>query len=160
MTASTGYALGRDEGDALWFLGTRMTVKAAGDATRGALTLIECECPAGFAPPPHIHHAEDEAFYLLEGRLEVTCGESSWSLEPGGFAFLPKGTPHRFVVSESGPARMLQVTAPSQFEHFAAESGSPATRLGLPDPSEPDIERLLVAASRHQIEILPPPTGS
>jgi mannose-6-phosphate isomerase-like protein (cupin superfamily) len=159
MTPPTGYMLGRDHGEALWFLGTRMTVKAAGEATRGALTLIECECPAGFAPPPHIHHAEDEAFYLLDGRLDVTCGDSTWILEPGGFAFLPKGTPHRFVVSADGPARMLQLTAPSQFEHFAAESGARATGPGLPEPGEPDIERLLLAASRHHIEILPPPTG-
>lgn len=55
---------------------------------------------------------------------------------------------------------MLRLTAPSRFEHFAAQSGAPATRPGLPDPAEPHIERLLAVASRHHIEILPPPTGS
>jgi quercetin dioxygenase-like cupin family protein len=160
MTPPTGYTLTPDQGDALWFLGTRMTVKAAGDVTRGVVTFIECECPAGFAPPPHIHHGEDEMFYLVDGLLEVTCGESTWSLEPGGFAFLPKGTPHWFAVSDDGPARMLQLTTPSQFEHFAAESGAPATTPGLPEPAEPDVERLMAAASRYQIEILPPSTGN
>jgi quercetin dioxygenase-like cupin family protein len=159
MTSSSGYMLERDDGNAIWFLGTRMTVKAAGAATGGALTLIECECPAGFATPPHIHRVEDEAFYVLAGSIRVTCGSATWRVRPGGFVFLPKGTPHSFVVSDVEPASMLQLTAPSQFEHFAAEAGDAATRSGLPDPGEPDIERLLAAASRYDIEILPPPVG-
>ena len=159
MTTHAGYTLDRDQGNGIWFLGTRMTVKAAGEVTGGAFTLIDCECPAGFAPPSHVHEIEDEAFYLLEGEIDVTCGASTWSVRPGGFVFLPKGIPHRFVVSTHQPARLLQLTAPSQFEHFAAETGEPATSPGLPDPAEPDIERLLAAAARHHIEILPPPTG-
>ena len=159
MTHSSGYKLDQEQGNAIWFLGTRMTVKAAGEASGGVFTLIDCECPAGFAPPAHVHHVEDEAFYLLTGEIDVTCGESTWAVEPGGFVFLPKGTPHRFVVSNAGPARMLQITTPSQFEHFAAETGAPATRPGLPDPGEPDVERLVAAALRHNIEILPPPRG-
>jgi quercetin dioxygenase-like cupin family protein len=157
MTLSNGYMLDGHEGDAIWFLGTRMTVKTTGEQSGGAFTLIECECPAGFSPPPHIHQVEDEAFYILEGVVHVTCGDATWPVETGGFVFLPKGIPHRFVVSDDAPARMLQLTTPSQFEHFAAESGTPATHGGMPEPGEPDIPRLLAAAARHSIEILPPP---
>ncbi len=120
MTLSPdGYALDRDGGDAFWFLGTRMTVKAGDDQTGGAFTLIDCQCPPGFAPPAHVHHHEDEAFYLLGGSLQVSCGDETWQVEPGGFVVLPKGRPHRFVVLGKESARLLQITAPAQFEAIA-----------------------------------------
>jgi hypothetical protein len=31
--------------------------------------------------------------------------------------------PHRFKVSDAGPARLLQLTTPGQFERFAREVG-------------------------------------
>lgn len=157
MTLSPhGYALDLDGGEAFSFLGTRMTVKAGGDQTGGAFTLIDCQCPPGFAPPAHVHHIEDEAFYLLEGSLQVSCGDETWQVESGGFVFLPKGRPHRFVVVGEEGARLLQITAPAQFERFAADVGVPATGPGLPDPEAPDLPRLLAAAAAHHIEILPP----
>jgi mannose-6-phosphate isomerase-like protein (cupin superfamily) len=152
--SSGGYALGGDAGEAIWFLGTRMTVKAGTDQTSGAFTLIECECPPGFAPPPHVHHVEDEAFYLLEGTLRVNCDDHTWQLNPGGFVFLPKGRRHRFVVEGDHSARLLQITAPAQFERFASDVGVPATRPGLPDPEAPDLDRLLAAAAAYHIDIL------
>jgi uncharacterized cupin superfamily protein len=44
-----------------------MTVKAGREQTRGGFTLIEQISPPGFAAPPHVHDAEEEAFYVLEG---------------------------------------------------------------------------------------------
>lgn len=157
MTLPPGpYALGRDGGESIWFLGTRMTVKAGTNQTNGALTVIDCECPPGFAPPPHAHHLEDEMFYLLDGALEVSCADKSWRVEVGGFVFLPKGLPHRFEVLGGRPARLLQLTTPAQFERFAAEVGEPATRAGLPEPKAPDVEGLVAVANRYRIDILPP----
>lgn len=157
MTVSLdGYAFGQDDGEGIWFLGTRMTVKAGDDQTGGAFTVIDCECPPGFAPPLHVHHLEDEAFYVLDGTLQVSCDTETWEVGQGSFVFLPKGKTHSFVVLGDGPARFLQVTAPAQFERFAAEVGVPATRPGLPDPATPDVERLLAAAARYRIDILAP----
>ena len=69
MTDIRGYHRARGEGKALWFLDTLMTVKADGDDTRDAFTLIEFEAPTAFGPPMHIHHREDEGFYVLEGQV-------------------------------------------------------------------------------------------
>jgi quercetin dioxygenase-like cupin family protein len=154
-----GFARNPEDGEAFWFLGNLMTVKAAGNDTNGSFTLIECVAPPGFAPPPHIHRDEDEAFYLLEGEMRITCGDETWSIGPGGFAFLPRGVPHGFNVGASGPAKMLQLTLPAQFERFAAEVGEPARQRTLPPPSEPDIPRLLEAMAKYGIELTPPPTG-
>ena len=47
-----------------------MTVKAGADATGGTLTVMEQALPAGFAAPPHVHHAEDEPWYDYLDRLD------------------------------------------------------------------------------------------
>ena len=151
-----GYVLNNNEGDAFWFLGTLMTVKAGANETDRGFTLIECVAPPGFAPPPHVHRNEDEAFYLLDGQMSITCGDSTWTVEPGAFAFLPRGVPHVFSVTGPSPAKMLQFTLPAQFERFAAEMGEPARERTLPPPAEPDVPRLLEVMGKYGIDLAPP----
>ena len=152
----TSYVLTREEGKSIWFLGTLMTVKAGAEATENAFTLIEQILPPGFAPPPHLHHVEEEGFYILEGRLIVTCGDRTWPAEPGTFVFLPRGIAHTFRVDGPTTARILQITAPGGFERFAEEVGEPAQSLTLPPPGPPDLQKLLTAAAKYNIEIKVP----
>lgn len=154
-----GYVLRADEGTHVWFLDTRMSVKAGGEQTGGAFTLLEWLALAGFGPPPHRHDREDEAFYLLQGGIQVECGDKQWQAGPGDFVFLPRGIPHSFVVSD-GPARGLQITAPADFERFIGELGRPAEGPGLPAQAPPpDVPRLIEVSRRYGMEILGPPPG-
>jgi len=154
-----GYVLRAGEGTQVWFLDTRMSVKAGGEQTSGAFTFLEWSAPAGFGPPLHRHDREDEAFYLLEGRIEVDCGDNRWQAGPGDFVFLPRGLPHAFVVSD-GPVRGLQITAPAGFERFIGELGRPAEGSGLPAPAQlPDVPTLIGVSRRYGIETLGPPPG-
>jgi mannose-6-phosphate isomerase-like protein (cupin superfamily) len=153
---AAGYLLRPTDGPDLWFLDTRMSIKAGGEQTHGAFALIEWAAPTGFAPPLHLHDREDEGFYLLEGEITVECGERSWQAGPGDFAFLPRGIPHTFLVTH-GPARGLQITAPAGFDRFIAELGRPAEHPGLPTPAEPDLRRLIEAGERYGHQILGPP---
>ena len=77
------YTLSKDGGDAIWFLGGLMTVKASRTQTGNAFAIVEFTLPPGFAPPPHIHHMEDEAFYILEGAVTGFCGDQRWEAAPG-----------------------------------------------------------------------------
>ncbi len=129
-------------------------VKAGTKETGSAFTLLEWTAPVGFAPPPHTHHVEDEAFFILEGSMTVTCGDKSWEVGPGSFVFLPHGVIHGFTVTGDGPIRGLQLTVPSGFEGFITEAGEPA---GAPASGAPDVQKLLAAATRHNIEIKAPP---
>jgi mannose-6-phosphate isomerase-like protein (cupin superfamily) len=149
----TPYALSHDEGKWIKFLGTLMTVKAGADATQNTFTLIEQILPPGFASPPHVHHREDEAFYILQGMLTVTCGEQRWQLGPGSFVFLPCGIAHYFSIEGLEPARMLQITTPAGFERFAEELGEPAEAHTQSSSGQPDIQRLLEVAAKYHIEI-------
>jgi mannose-6-phosphate isomerase-like protein (cupin superfamily) len=152
-----GYALAEGEGEGLWFVNGLFTVKAGGSDTRDAMTFIEARLPVDLRVPPHIHHREDEAFYVLEGELTIVCGPQTWTAGPGAFALLPRGVPHSFSVSGDGQARMLQLSWPAQFERFAAEMGEPATAMIMPEPRELDVAKLLDVAPKYGIEMLPPP---
>jgi quercetin dioxygenase-like cupin family protein len=65
------------------------TMKAASADTGGALGvfLVITEPQAG--PPPHIHHREDEAWYILEGNYAFTIGDQVQSLVQGRSSLAP-----------------------------------------------------------------------
>jgi len=157
MTASIRpYALGSGEGEAHWFFGNLVTLKASGEQTGGGFALTEFVNPAGSATPVHVHHDEHEAFYILEGMAEVHCADEMFQVGPGGFVLLPKGIPHWFRVSADEPLRSLVLTT-GQFEQYVAASGEPAQARELPPPAAPDIARAVAAGDRFRIEMLGPP---
>ena len=144
--------------DTYWFLDTLVRVRADAASTGGRLGLAESTAPAGHQPPPHVHHREDEGFYVLDGELTLYTPDDELVLRPGAFFNAPRGVPHTFRVSEPGPARWLVTSAPAGFEAFVREYGEPAARDELPVlDGPPDVERLVATAARHGIEILGPP---
>ena len=154
---ASGYHLAVDEGEACDFLSTLSIVKASGSATGTALGVVEMRLPAGFSPPPHIHHNEDEVLYLLSGRIEAQIGEQTIPAEQGAFLWLPRNVRHGFVVSADGPCTILTITTPAGFDGFVAEVGTPTTTLEMPAPREPRIPRLIEISARYGIEYPPPP---
>lgn len=155
--ASGPYVLRNGEGEALWFLGNLVTVKAAGANTQGRLTVAEFLNPEGFAPPLHRHRLEDELFYVISGTARFHCDGKELAAGPGDFVALPAGLPHSFVVGPDEPLRVLQITTPAGFESFAAAAGEPARERRLPDPGPIDVGALARIAADHDLEILGPP---
>jgi quercetin dioxygenase-like cupin family protein len=155
------YSLVQGKGKSYWFLGTLITFKATGKETNGRFGLIEQTLAPGFAPPLHIHHNEDEAFYVLEGEVTFHCGEKITIATPGTFVFFPRDIPHWFLVTGDQPARLLQLNTPAGLEHFFAEMGEPTEQLILPQPTEPDMDKMFALTSKYNFEILgPPPIGA
>ena len=149
--------LARGEGTPMWFLGALTFVRATADTTRGAYGLVEQVIPPGFASPFHVHHAEDEAFYVIEGELTFFCRGEKSKAGPGGYIFGPRSIPHGFRVEGTVPARILLLTTPGGgFENFILEMSDPATEVNKPPAGRPDMERLLALAAKHKIEILGP----
>jgi mannose-6-phosphate isomerase-like protein (cupin superfamily) len=138
------------------FLSTLVWIKADGAGTAGTQSLIEILAPAGWETPWHVHHTHDEYFYILEGAVTARVGDVRVALGPGDFAFGPRGVPHGYRVTGSGPARLLMMTGDRDFAEFVRELSDPAAGDTLPPPSEPDLERILAAAARHGIELLGP----
>ncbi|WP_158845616.1 quercetin 2,3-dioxygenase [Saccharothrix deserti] len=113
-------------GRSVWaFSGDKYTVKAGVASTGGALGLMEAEIPPLSGPPMHSHDNEDEAFYILGGRIEVVADDRAVVAEPGSFIYIPRGAPHRFKNVGDDAARMLLLFLPSGFEEFFLEVGTP-----------------------------------
>jgi mannose-6-phosphate isomerase-like protein (cupin superfamily) len=145
------------EGQAIWFLGSRITIKATAESTGGAYGLFESWIPPGYSPPLHVHHREDEAFWVLEGELSMRCGDRTFRAAAGSFVFLPRGVPHSFVVEGNRPARMLTVLTPGGGEGFFIAAGRPPDGDGLPPAAPPDIALLRRVSAQYGSDIIGPP---
>src|SRR3954468_4655768 len=88
-----------EQGDALWFNNDLLTFKATGAETNGAFVLVEELARRGKVTPLHLHPDEDESFYVLEGEVLLHVDGSERSLEAGGFASVPRGVPHAYLVT-------------------------------------------------------------
>jgi mannose-6-phosphate isomerase-like protein (cupin superfamily) len=112
------------EGKTLWVLGGLYEFKATGEDTRGMFALWETTTPPGNpGPPSHIHHNEDEVFYLLEGELELMVEGRASVVGAGTFVNIPRGTLHTFRNAGTTPARFLGMVTPGGFEGFFEEVG-------------------------------------
>lgn len=150
--------LAAGKGRSVWVVGDRYTLKVGGDETGGAFALLEAMVPPGNGPPPHIHHREDEAFYVLEGELTFEADGQHFTAGPGSWIKLARGSLHRFTNRSPDPARMLILLAPAGMENFFLEIGREAgtdDELLVPPNSE-DIRKLVEAAQRYGLEILLP----
>ena len=69
-------------GGSVWLAGELYTSKVVSEDTGGAFALAEAITPPEGGPPPHVHHREDEAFYVLEGELEFMTEDGISSAPP------------------------------------------------------------------------------
>jgi len=161
--ASRTFAHEPGEGEAWWWFGGLATIKATGEQTDGRYSLVEILVPE-FPKEEgllHVHHFEDEGFYILEGEMTFYVGEQTIKARPGSFLFGPKDVPHAFTV-DSGPARLLFILSPAGMEGAIREMGEPARSLSIPPqpeepPDEAEMGRLLAIAERYGGEMLGPP---
>ena len=109
-------------------------------------------------PPPHIHHREDEIFYVLEGEIVVSVGDRTIKGTAGTMVFLPRNVPHSFTI-ESEQGRMLILLTPAGLEGWFKQFSVSAPAMTLPPADEPayeEVQRMLEAAPRYGIEFVLP----
>jgi mannose-6-phosphate isomerase-like protein (cupin superfamily) len=137
------------EGKKLWVAEELMTFVISGEDTYGKYALTDPTVPPRGEAPPHIHHREDEAFWVLEGDLEVLVGEDKIGA---------RGVIHTYKNVCATPARFLTLMVPAGLERFFRGGGKPGTDPFSPPPfGEKDVERLLAIAPYYGAQILPPP---
>jgi quercetin dioxygenase-like cupin family protein len=135
------------------FLGFPTAVRATSAMTNGAYGLIESwEMPPGFTSPYHVHHREDESFYVVEGEMAFVVDGEWLKAGPGTYLFGPREIPHGFKVIGDKPARLLLWATPAGFESFVLELSQPMSA----QITEPDMAKLMQVAAKHNIDILGP----
>lgn len=125
----------------VWYMDCLFSILAGSQDIGGRFGLMEMVVPKGREPSRHLHHTDDEGFYVLEGNVTFYVGEETYLASPGTFVFLPHGVPHSYTF-ETDVARMLAIVAPGGLEaHFRdARFSEPAKALTLPPPAgEPDM---------------------
>jgi quercetin dioxygenase-like cupin family protein len=153
------FAVQSGEGEALWWFGSLAEIKVSAADTAGQMTIVEITEPPGAEAPLHVHHREDEGFWVLEGDVTFEVGGKTIETSAGDFAYGPRDVPHRYTVGQSG-CRMLFILTPGGFEGLIRDMSEPADSRTLPppsddEPSDSEMEQVQSVADRYGCELLP-----
>ena len=146
------------EGEALWWSSGLAVVKATAADTGGQMTILEITEPAGSAAPLHVHHGEDEAFWILDGSASFEIGGRTVEASAGDYLFGPRDIPHRYTTGPDG-CRMLFILTPGGFEELVRALSRPAASRTLPAGAAPprsdeEIQRMEAAVAAHGCGLL------
>jgi quercetin dioxygenase-like cupin family protein len=151
-------AVRKNEGEARWWFGALAEIKATAADTGGQMTIVEVTEHPGAEAPLHVHHRDDEGFWILEGEVTFEVGDKTIEASAGDYVFGPREIPHRFTVGDRG-CRMLFILVPGGIEDVIRATSEPAQSRALPPPSEEEpspeeIEGLKAIVSEHGYELL------
>ena len=151
-----------DTGEAYWVMGALFTYLVTGEESGGSYFTLIVDVGPEAGPPPHIHHLEEEQFYVLDGQLTYSIGDQTFQVNTGDFIHIPRGTVHSFKNGPK-PSRLLATFAPAGIEGFFREVGERVDdRLKSPPPvTEAVIARFLATEAtgwRDHHDTLPPPS--
>ncbi len=119
------------QSDSRWYFGALLKYLVRGADSNGSMLVLEATFQRGSEPIPHIHHGENEAYYMLEGEIDFRVGEKTTHAGPGMFVVLPKDEPHSFRL-RTDVAKALLVCWPCGIESYIEEFSQPAAADELP----------------------------
>ena len=128
--------------------GDVVMVKAVSEDTGGSFSVFETLVPSQGGPPPHVHHREDEAFYVIEGQFEFRVGDRQIRATAGSYLWAPRDIPHRFRNVGETTGKLLIVIRPAGFERFIEAFSR------LPPDAPPDWGRMSALAQEYGLEFL------
>lgn len=131
----------------LQVIGEQVRVLLPAERSGGVEVFLQ-EGSEGIGPPPH-QHAWAEAYFVLEGVLEVTAGDAVHELRAGDFIYVPGGTVHSYR-NASKHVRILSVTnVPGAAAFFAAMD----REVSFP----PDLATAVAVAGKSGVHVVGPP---
>ena len=157
-TALVPTAVRRDEGEARWWFGSLALIKATAADTGGQMTIVEVTHHPGAEAPLHVHHRDDEGFWILEGSATFEVGDARIEGGAGDYLFGPRDIPHRYVVGPEG-CRMLFILVPGGIEEVIRATSEPAPSRTLPpvpeqEPTPEEIEAVKAVVKEYGYELL------
>ena len=115
----------------------KVIVQEDGSRTRDTFAMAEFTLPPHApSPPPHIHHAHEEGFYVLDGEIEFKVDGETVHANKGAFVMVPIGVAHTFSNPGNTPARFLNTFTPPKYIHYFEEMSEFVARGGMPTPEQ------------------------
>ena len=124
--------------------------KVSSPDTNGELFIIELTDDRKGGPPRHLHHEQEEWFYVIEGEYVIEIGDEWYELGPGDSVLAPRGVAHAWAHVGEGTGKQLIAFQPAgEMEAFFGELSKAG---GVPPPEE--MQRLF---GTHGMEMTGPP---
>jgi mannose-6-phosphate isomerase-like protein (cupin superfamily) len=138
-------------------VGEGITIKVSSRDTNGAFTIFEDVTPPLGGPPLHVHHVQDEWWYILEGELVFEVDGKEFHAGPGDSVFAPHGSRHAFMNPGKSPARSLITVVPGGLDLFFEEVSAAALTAA---EAEANPQLLAELFRKHGMELLGPPLSA
>ena len=129
---------------------TLIDIKVSALDTGGALSVAEITSLQKGGPARHLHHEQDEWFYVVEGEHVIEVGEERYEVGPGDSLLGPRKVAHAWAHVGEGTGRMVAALQPAgEIEAFFED----LAKLGR----TPEREELSRVFSSHGMELVGPP---
>lgn len=154
--SNKGFRVGANEdrhGEELLIMGGRFDLKVSARDTGGGFCLYDTVRQAKGGPALHLHHFQDEWFYVIRGEFIVHVGDETVRLHPGDSAFAPRKVPHAFAKVSEDEGQMLVLFQPAgSMEDFFRQMAKLGP--GIPRNQEVLLKELW---AQYGMEIVGPP---
>jgi mannose-6-phosphate isomerase-like protein (cupin superfamily) len=151
-----GFRVGANEDrhrEELLIMGGRFDLKVSAKDTGGGFCLYDTTRQSKGGPALHLHHSQDEWFYVIRGEFIVQVGDETVRLRPGDSAFAPRKVRHAFAKVSDEEGQILVMFQPAgSMEDFFKQMA----KLGPGIPSNQEVA-LKELWERHGMEIVGPP---
>jgi quercetin dioxygenase-like cupin family protein len=148
------FAMRAGEGRPIDVLNNDITIKISSQDTGGEFTVFEGRTPPQGGPPMHIHHEQDEWWYVLEGEFRFSVGGEEILGRAGDTVFAPRGSRHTFQCISQAAGRLLTTVVPGGLDIFFEELSAAVPRGTAPDPA-----KVAPIFKKHGMELAGPPLG-
>jgi len=96
--------------------------------------------------PPHVHHNDDEAWYVLEGALCIQVGEKVIEARAGAGVLVPRGAAHTYWNPGPGLTRYLLIMTPNIYQLIqdihAMKERTPAALAAVFDKHDSELVKI------------------
>ena len=114
----------------------------------GRLLILENTLVQKGGPAKHLHHDQDEWFYVLEGEFAIDVGQERFRLVPGDSLLAPRKVPHVWAyLGGTGGRILITFTPAGKMEGFFREMA----KSNAMAPQDPELWRA------YGMELLGPP---
>ena len=114
----------------------RIDYKVSTLDTKGGLFISEIIDDLKGGPARHLHHEQEEWFYVVKGEYIIESGDERYRLGPGDSVLAPRKVPHVLAHVGEGTGKLIAAVQPAGkleafFDELAKLKGSPSREVLL-----------------------------